>query len=565
MQDTGALKDSVAIAAPRVQAATLQRKIDWTGAFWVASGVPALVLFSVGAVAATVGRPSWLVWMVSIGFGFIQAFTYAEIAGLFPHKSGGASVYGAIAWVRYGKFIAPVSVWCNWLAWSPVLAIGSGLAAGYILNACFAPDAAINTWQIKLLDLSTVKPGLFLRIDATFVIGAMLMLTAFAIQHGGILRSARVTLILGVASLIPLGLIAIVPILTGDMSRSHFLPIVPLARDAQARVIDGQWNAAGWTLMAGGLFIAAWSTYAFETSVCYTREFKEPHRDTFKAIFYSGLLCIVMFTLVPMAFQGHLGLGELVKPPVLGPDGKVLSPPEYDGMLSPSIYSGMGVGSVMSRMVGGGALVERIIVVMLILAVVLSIMTAMAGSSRTLYQASVDGWLPRYLSHVNSHGAPTRAMWTDLCFNLITLLMSDYVFVLAASNVGYVLFNFLNLNAGWIHRMDRGQWKRPFRAPTWVLAAGTVLSFVNLALMGLGADVYGAGTLRFGLICASLIVPVFLFRHYIQDRGVFPETMSEDLELSDDQALVKRAGVLPYVVLAAGACVVWISHSLAVN
>jgi amino acid transporter len=562
MQQSGTLKSAVAVPA---QAATLHRKIDWTGAFWVASGVPALVLFSVGAVAATVGRPSWLVWMISIGFGFIQAFTYAEIAGLFPHKSGGASVYGAIAWVRYGKFIAPVSVWCNWLAWSPVLAIGSGLAAGYILSACFAPDAAINTWHIKLVDLGAVKPGLYLRIDATFVIGAILMLSAFAIQHGGILRSARVTLILGVASLIPLGLIAVIPILTGDMSRSHFFPIVPLAHDAQARVIDGRWNAAGWTLMAGGLFIAAWSTYAFETSVCYTREFKDPHRDTFKAIFYSGLLCIAIFTLVPMAFQGHLGLGELVTPAVLDAGGKVLTPPVYDGMLSPSVYSGMGVGGVMAQMVGGGALVERIIVVMLILAVVLSIMTAMAGSSRTLYQASVDGWLPRYLSHVNSHGAPTRAMWTDLGFNLIALTMSDYVFVLAASNVGYVLFNFLNLNAGWIHRLDRGQWKRPFRAPTWILAAGTLLSFVNLGLMGLGADVYGAGTLKAGLICASLIVPVFLFRHYIQDKGVFPKTMSEDLELNDDQALIKRAGILPYLVLAAGAGVVWFAHGLAAN
>jgi len=76
------------------------------------------------------------------------------------------------------------------------------------------------------------------------VIGAILMLSAFSIQHGGILRSARVTLILGVASLIPLGLIAIVPILTRDMTRSHFFPIVPLTHDAQARVIDGQWNAA---------------------------------------------------------------------------------------------------------------------------------------------------------------------------------------------------------------------------------------------------------------------------------------------------------------------------------
>ncbi|MFO1436134.1 MAG: hypothetical protein U1F34_07230 [Gammaproteobacteria bacterium] len=34
-----------------------------------------------------------------------------------------------------------------------------------------------------------------------------------------------------------------------------------------------------------------------------------------------------------------------------------------------------------------------------------------------------------------------------------SLLMSDYLFVLAASNVGYIIFNFLNLNAGWIHRL----------------------------------------------------------------------------------------------------------------
>ena len=149
-------------------AQSLQRKISWTGAFWVASGVPALVLFSIGGIAATVGKASWLVWTISIIFGFIQSFTYAEIAGLFPGKSGGAPVYGAVAWVRYAKFIAPTSVWSYWFAWSPVLAIGSGLGAGYILSLFFAPDATINTWQITLLDLGSVKEGLTLRINATF-------------------------------------------------------------------------------------------------------------------------------------------------------------------------------------------------------------------------------------------------------------------------------------------------------------------------------------------------------------------------------------------------------------
>lgn len=544
-------------------AETLQRKIGWQGAFWVASGVPALVLFSIGAIAATVGKPAWMVWAISIAFGFIQAFTYAEIAGLFPHKSGGASIYGAVAWVKYSKFVAPVSVWCNWFAWSPVLAIGSGLAAGYLLSALFAPDAVINTWQITLLDLSNIKDGLVLRINATFILGAALLLSVFAVQHGGILRSAKTTMILGLIALVPLMLIGIVPLLTGDAPAANFFPLAPLAHDAAGNVIDGVWNIEGWKLMAGGLFIAAWSTYGFETAVCYTREFKNPKTDTFKAIFYSGLLCVAVFTLVPIAFQGHLGLGHMVTSAVVDAAGVVTSPAVYDGMLAPSIYSGMGIAAAFSNIIGGGAFIANLMVIMMVLALLLAIMTSMAGSSRTLYQASVDGWLPKYLSHVNSHGAPTRAMWTDLCFNLILLMMSDYVFVLAASNIGYIIFNFLNLNAGWIHRMDRPNWERPYKAPTIILALGGILGFVNLAIMGMGADIWGAGTLKAGLIFASLIIPVFIYRHYVQDKGVFPKQMLEDLYIAgDDSATAKKAGVLPYVALVAGVVLVWYMHSL---
>lgn len=544
------------------QNSTLHRKIGWQGAFWVASGVPALVLFSIGAIAATVGKPSWMVWMISIAFGFIQAFTYAEIAGLFPHKSGGASVYGAVAWVRYSKFIAPVSVWCNWFAWSPVLAIGSGLAAGYILSALFAPDAVINTWQITLLDLSFIKTDLALRINATFILGAAVLMSVFAVQHGGILRSARVTMILGITALIPLMLIGLIPILTGDVPQVNFFPMAPLSYDAAGNVVDGVWGIEGWKLMAGGLFIAAWSTYGFETSVCYTREFKNPKTDTFKAIFYSGLLCIAVFTLVPIAFQAHLGLGQLVTPAVVDAAGTTVTPAIYSGMLAPEIYSGMGVASALSDMAGGGKIIGNVMVIMLVLALLLSIMTSMAGSSRTLYQASVDGWLPKYLSKVNEHGAPTPAMWTDLCFNLLLLLLSDYVFVLAASNVGYIIFNFLNLNSGWIHRLDRPNWMRPYKAPTILLAAGGVLSFVNLALMGFGADIWGEGTLMTGLIFGALIIPVFIYRHYVQDKGQFPKAMLEDMHIADEAGVSSRAGILPYVALVAGVVVVYVFHHL---
>jgi amino acid transporter len=388
-----------------------------------------------------------------------------------------------------------------------------------------------------------MRTGLSLRINAVFLLGAALMFSVKVIQDGGILRSANTTKILGISAMIPLILIGVVPILTGDIVRTNFFPLLPLAHDTVGKVIDGTWNMAGITVLAGGMFLAAWSTYGFETAVCYTSELKNPKTDTFKAIFYSGLLCVVVYTLVPFAFQGFLGL---------------------DGMLSPNIYSGMGVAAVMAKMVHAGRLIGAVVVVMLVLALVLSLITSMAGSSRTLYQASVDGWLPKYLSKVNSHHAPSNAMMTDLCFNLFLLLMSDSVFVIGAANVGYMIFNFLNLNAGWIHRLDRANQERPWRAPTWVLAVGAVLSFVNLAFMGFGADVYGRGTLSTGLAFCSLIVPVFIFRHYIQDKGSFPPDMAEDLGHNGTAAIVKHAGIWPYVVLAAGIAVVTITHRMAV-
>lgn len=541
--------------------ASLHRTISWTGAFWVASGVPALVLFSMGAIAATVGKPAWLVWMISIGFGFIQAFTYAEIAGLFPHKTGGASVYGAVAWIRYSKFVAPLSIWCNWVAWTPVLSIGSGLAAGYILTAMFAPDAAINTWQLTLLDLGMLKEGLTLRINATFVIGSALLLLVYFIQNGGILRSARTTMILGVAALIPLIMIGLVPLITGDMPSEHFFPLSPLAYDSVGNVIDGLWNLDGWVLMAGGLFIAAWSTYGFETAVCYTREFKNPETDTFKAIFYSGLLCVGVFTLVPLAFQGHLGLGQMIAPAVTDAAGNVTTAAVYDGMLAPDIYSGMGVAKALSGILGNTAFIANLVVVMLILALLLSIMTTMSGASRTLYQGSADGLLPKFLSKVNEHGAPTSAMWANMIFNFVLLMMSDYMFLLAAANVSYVIFNFLNLNAGWIHRMDRPNWERPYKAPTILIVLGTFLAFVNVTLMGLGANIWGAGTLMSGLVMAGLVFPIFIWRHYIVDKGVLPKEMQEDMLLDGDQKTT--AGVLPYFALIVAGVIVYFTSHLA--
>jgi amino acid transporter len=231
-------------------------------------------------------------------------------------------------------------------------------------------------------------------------------------------------------------------------------------------------------------------------------------------------------------------------------------------MLAPGIVDGTGVGEALGNMAGGGPIITQIFVILMILGLFMAIMTAMAGSSRTLYQGSRDGWLPKYLTHVNRNGAPTGAMWTDFGFNLFLLALasdiSGYFYVLAISNVGYILFNFLNLNAGWIHRIDSPHIERPWKAPTILIGINTVLAFVNALFLGAGAKVWGySNALWAGLIFAALIIPVFYYRHYIQDGGRFPKEAMEDMGLKDDGYLGERkAGFLPYLALIAGAAVV---------
>lgn len=535
---------AVEIFNEELESGTLRREINWTHAVWVATGAPALVLFSIGGIAATVGSPSWIVWVIATLIGSLQMFTYAEVAGMFAHKSGGVAVSGSAAWLPYGKIFPAVSVWTYWLAWTPVIAIGTSIASGYILTALVPADSPLVTWQLTMLDLGFIQDKLVVRVNFAYFLSVFLVLVCFFIQHGGLLRASRTQMVMAVVSLVPLGLVGIVPLFTGQAPVHNLFPIVPLSHDAKGNVIPGLWDGAGVTLFAAGLFIAAWSTYGIETCLIYTREFRNPAKDTFKAAIGTTLVALFFFGLVPIAFQAYLGL---------------------NGLLDPGVGDGSGVAAVMAKMIGLSGIAANVIVVMLLLTLILSILTTIAGTSRTLYQASIDGFFPSYLARTNAHGTPMRAMWTDLVFNILLLTLSNNLTLLAMSNVCYMIFIFLNLQSGWIHRIDRSGWTRPFKSPNWLLALGAIFGFFNMFLIGMGANSYGAGVLHSGLVAVFVIVPIFLIRHYIQDRGKFPPELAADFQPgSVVEPVTAKAGVLPYLALLGGAAAIYLGYHFSV-
>ena len=481
----------------------MRREINWVNAFWIASGASTLVLLSIGSIAATIGTPSVLVWGLSTLIGFVQLFIYAEMSGMFPNHSGGASVYGAIAWRKYGKIFAPICIWCNWLGWSPVLALGATLVGSYIVSSFFPATSWLATFSVTLLDLSAILPNIVFKLNGPIIVGAIALILSFFLQHTGVLRMARVQFLLAVLSLVPILLLSFVPLLTGKVNFANFVPFIPEGTTS--------WTSPqAISLFMGGMFIAGWTTYACETAMCYVSEFRNPEKDTIRAVTSSGLLGIIAFGVLPLTFLGVLGMTTLKEPAFVAGD------PQAAIVKMAQLTFGTGL-SVW-------------ITIMLIMAVILSIVTGMAGASRTLYQSSVEGWLPKYLSHLNAHGVPTKAMWTDLTFNLFLLALGNPIFVLAASSTGYTLGVVLNLFAAWIHRRDRPNHYRPFRAPDWLINIGApVLAVLNMAFILFGANTFAPGALWYGLAAVLLVIPIFFYRHRYIDNGVWPVAAQADL------------------------------------
>ncbi len=461
----------------RGAASDMRRVIDWKHGFYIATGVPALVLVSIGPLAVQVGPPSVLVWILSVVIGMLMSFVFAEIASMFPEKTGGIPIFAAVAYRRYMPLVGPIVTWGYWFAWSPVLAINGLLVGGYV-NALAIHSS--NAW-------------------INWVIGALVLVAFFAINHFGIREGAYAQLVLGICAIVPLLLLGIVPWFRGQVDFARFSPFSPLG---------GGWGSTnGWITFLGALFVAGWSAYAFETAVSYCAEFRNPKTDAPKAILSSGVLALVCFTLVPLALIGALGMTTIAQDPSVA-----LVP------LAKTVFGGAG---------------GQAITILLIVALLLSTNTAMMGSSRALYQMSRDGNTFRFMGTLNRHGVPDRAMAFDVVFNLLLMAFAVWVsngvvgvgattFVLAASTVGYMTALALVLFGAYLLRRDQPDAERPYRAPRGFIGLGLVLAALNIVFMIAGWWVWGWQSIVIGAAIVLLSIPIYYYRTRVEDRQAMP-------------------------------------------
>jgi amino acid transporter len=214
-----------------------------------------------------------------------------------------------------------------------------------------------------------------------------------------------------------------------------------------------------------------------------------------------GLYGFFIYVMVPLVFVAVLGGAETFDPLTL-------------------------FTQVTEKAFGSGSIVTWIVGIPLVVALLLSVLNAIMGVGRSLYQIAEDGLLPRFFGKLNSNGVPATAMLFNVVCSIAVLFFGSPLEIYIFSNMGYLLACALAFVGYGIYRLARPEVNRPVRMPGWMAYAALVVGIVFLALWLVGGYVasdYGVGPDRrelfwIGLFIIALYLPLYWWRR-AQDRA----------------------------------------------
>jgi amino acid transporter len=484
------------VATAVVEERELLKAMTWWDGFVVALANPGFLIASLGASIGALGTTgAFVLWTISILLGACQNNIHAELASMFPSKSGGIALYAHEAWRKYLTVIGPLATFGYWIGWSVVLSI-NGLVAGTLIQ---------SEWFSKS-DWSTSGAGFDLTLP--IVIGMALIILVWLFNVYGVRPAVWFAYTTGALLIIPAVVLMFLPYITGDWSSSNM-----------------DWSigsGGGLALVITWLYFMCWSSYGIEVVATFAPEYHDTERDTTKALRSAALFSVVVYALLPLGLGGTLGTGAVSK------DGTFIAfyTQAFDKIV------GNGLGNVMIACIVGG--------------LVLSMNTATMDGSRALYGISKDGMTIRELGELNRHRVPGRAMTLDAILNLFLITyFSGVLEILAVSNIGYVFATCCALGGFVLLRKDRPHWPRPVRLPDyWVPIAGFLFAVNFVLLVGggfiwsggfLGITGYGYGwdKTRTGLIVLVAALILYVWRHVVQDK--LPMRLREEVPQTPEQ------------------------------
>ena len=470
----------------------LSRETNWWGAFVIGlagtilvTGIAPVMVTSLGAAAI----PLMVVVTIS---GYLLCLILAELSAMMPERTGGSPSYAYVAykdkWPRFAKHVNGFTAWAYWLGWFPVAPLNMILASFYIVDKFGLSTNGITPIHTPIAYW-------------TIIISIIGILLVFIPAWLGIRLGAMFATVLGLLSMIPLTLIAILPLFK------------PSSRDfgnlSGFKQLDGTSFFSpllghGWlTIYIAFAFLLTWNVIAMEAAACYIGECRDPERDAKIAMNLEGLYGLFIYTMIPISFIVVLGASALSNPALVDPA---------------TIFSTF-AGKVFSS---GGNTLDWLITIMLVVALALSALNAIMGCARSLHQMSIDGQFPRIFSRVNKHGVPSFSMGFNVICSLIVVFFGGAVEIYTFSNVGY-LGSFIPVLIGYyLLRRFRPDMKRPVRLPS-------IFGFIALAMAALYFVIWSYGGYEYarigntriyyfiGWLVALSYVFFYWYRVYIED------------------------------------------------
>lgn len=465
----------------------LLKGTNWWGAFVIGLAGPILVTGIDPPAVQALGAAAVPLIAIATAMGILLCLFAAELATVMPHRTGGLPSYTTEAFTpvnrRLAAHLGGVSAWAYWLGWFPVAPINMILASAYVTQLFGIPAG-----RTFLPFGSLGSPvGLAALIISVIAIVGMYVPAYFGIKFGAVFAT-----VMGIVSMAPLTLLILLPLTRpssmhwSNLAGLHFAPGV----------------VGSPTLILAWLFVMTWSVLGVEAAARYLGECRNPSRDAKIAMTVEGVYGVFIYVMTAVMLVLVLGVADSVDPL--------------------TIFS-----TFIDTITGSSAgWVQWAIGLPLILALLLSVLNAIMGCARSLYQTSEDGMLPRWFGRLNRHGVPGRSMAFNVVCSIIVLLFGSPLRIYIFSNIGYLFACMMGFFAYFVHRQTRPEIQRPYRLPgfmRWVALAIGVLCLVLLTFGGWNSPLVVLGTpshslFFLGVLVMAAYVPLHAWRRFSDRR-----------------------------------------------
>ncbi|HEY1479263.1 MAG TPA: APC family permease [Gaiellales bacterium] len=477
----------------------LEKETNWWGAFVIGlagtilvTGIAPVMVTSLGASAIPV------IVLVTIT-GYLLCLLLAELSAMMPERTGGSPSYAYPAykdkWPGLAKHINGFTAWAYWLGWFPVAPLNMILASFYITEKFSLSQKGFTPIHTPIAYW-------------TVIISIVGILLVFIPAWLGIRFGAAFATVLGLISMIPLTLLAILPFFKPSVA--HWGNLSGFKHLDGSGFFTNAFNHNWLVIYIAFAFLLTWNVIAMEAAACYIGECRNPDKDAKIAMNLEGLYGLFIYTMIPIAFVIVFGASKLSNPAFADPR---------------TIFSDFA-----SVIFGSSASwLDWMISAMLVVALSLSVLNAIMGSGRAVYQMSIDGQFPRIFGTVNKHGVPGFSMGFNAVCSIALIFTGGAVEIYSLSNVGYTASFIPVLIGYYLLRKYRPDMRRPFRLPEFMkyVALGLALFYFIIWLYGgivytglPNASLGGANTRVYYFIGWAILaayLPLYLYRTRVED------------------------------------------------